>query len=382
MPYTPSEPWPLLVPAPSRSVAIMVGTATHVVPGTLPALPQAAASVSALAAALTGPLGAFDPAAVHRRIDPPTPADVLRLLPAPGGDPLDVLLFYFAGHGVLGEDNRLCLALPGSVDDASRAERTSLPAAAVFQAMRQVRAAHKVAVLDCCFAGRALDAAAAADIHLLTAAGRTKKALTPEGHRHTGFTDALLRLLSDGIPDGPERLDLGTLHRYLAVTLPGARLPEPLQRAFGATGDLALFRNPAHGTAHTRSGLLARARFAAQIRELGRRGRPDRSVQAARLFEVLARDAAAVLGAVDEDTLRYRHVHASTTGEAGDPHTAHSLLERLLADWPTGGAADMAGADGADGGRREAALASREFWRTRRERSGEADGERPRPGAR
>ncbi|MFG2224544.1 hypothetical protein [Streptomyces sp. NPDC048644] len=363
----PSDSWPPLVPVAARSAAVLIGTATAVVPGSLPPLPQAAASVTALAAQLTGPLGAFDPSAVHRRVDPQTPADVLRLLPAPGRAPLDVLLFFYAGHGLLGEDKRLCLALPGSVDDGPVVERTSLPVAAVFQAMRQVRAEHKVAVLDCCFAGRALDAAGAADIHLLTAAGRTKKALTPEGHEHTGFTAALLRLAADGIPDGPDHLDLGTLYRHLAVTLPAAGLPEPLQRAFGTTGDLALFRNSAHGTAHTRPGLRARARFAAQVRALGRRGRPGRAAQAARLFAALAGDAAAALGPAHHDSLRYRHAHASTTGEAGDPDAACALLEGIVAE-----GTPEAGAQGP-----AAARASLEFWR--REAAGRPGPDVPSP---
>lgn len=328
--------WPPFVPAPLRSAAVLVGTATHVVPSTLPPLPQAAASVTALATALTGPLGALDPSLVHRRVDPQTPADVFGLLPGPGaggGERLDVLLFYFAGHGVLGEGKRLCLALPGTVEEMGRAEHTALPIAALFQAMRHVPAVHKIAVLDCCFAARALDAADAADVHLLVAAGRTKRARTPEGYEQTGFTAALLRLLTEGIPDGPEHLDLTTLYQHLAVVLPAARHPEPQQRAFGSTGDVALFRNPAYGTAHTRQGLLVRARFAEQVRTLGQAGRPRRTAHAARLFGAVAADATTHLGPLDHDTLRYRHVHASTTGETGAVNEARALLERTVTDW-------------------------------------------------
>ncbi|MEV6838269.1 caspase family protein [Streptomyces sp. NPDC051133] len=312
---------------------MLIGTATHVVPSTLPPLPQAVANVAGLAAALTGPLGLLDPSAVHCRIDPQVPADALTLLPATAGDELDLCLFYFAGHGMLGEDERLCLALPGSVDDEKSTEHTSLPVAAVFQAMRRVRAAHKVAVIDCCSAGRALDAPQAADIHLLTAVGRNRKALSPESQEYTGFTGELLRLLTEGVPEEPEHLDLTTIYRRLAVILPGAGLPPPVQRAFGASGDLALARNPAHGTACTGQGLLARARFAEQVKALGLTGRPRRVAQAVRLFEDIVTDAVRELGPTHRETLLYRHAYAAATGESGEPGRACALLKRIVADW-------------------------------------------------
>ncbi|MFC5803935.1 caspase, EACC1-associated type [Streptomyces formicae] len=356
----PPASWPPFVPAASKSAAVLVGTATQVLPSTLLPLPQAAASVTALAGVLTGRLGAFDPSAVHRAVDPPTAADVLRLFPARGAGRLDVLLFYFAGHGVLGRDKRLCLALPGTMDDEHHAERTSLPVAAVFQAMRQTPAEHKVAVLDCCFAGRALDVADAADVHVLTAAGRTKRALTPEGHTYTGFTAALLNVLADGVPDGPEHLDLVTLYRHLSVVLPAGGLPVPLQRTFGSTGDLAPFRNAAHGTAHTGPGLLARVRFAQQVKILGLSGRHGHLAHAAQLLRSVAADAAALHGPRHHETLRYRHVHASTVGEAGDPHEACALLEAAIAD-----CAPLAHTAPEGGPALEAARASLQFWRGR-----------------
>lgn len=349
--------WPPLLPGRLRSAAVLVGTATHVVPSTLPPLPQAAASVAGLAAALTGPLGLLDPSAVHCRIDPQVPDDALRLLPAPSGDELDLCLFYFAGHGVLGEDQRLCLALPGSVDDEKSAERTSLPVANVFQAMRQVRAEHKVAIIDCCFAGRALDAPEAADIHLLTAVGRTRKALSPESQVCTGFTDVLLRLLTEGVPEDPLHLSLTTIYRRLAVTLPDAGLPPPMQRTFGASGDLALSRNPAHGTACTGQGLVARARFAEQVKALGLAGRPRRVVQALCLFEDIVTDAIRELGPTHRETLLYRHAYAAATGESGDPGRACALLKRIVADWET-----IAPAGGVE---LEAVRASHDHWQSR-----------------
>jgi len=60
---------------------------------------------------------------------------------------------------------------------------------------------------------------------------------------------------------------------------------------------------------------------------------------------------------IQEETLLYRHVHASATGESGNPAQACALLERTVADWETVAPAGDAGL--------EAARASRDYWRSR-----------------
>ncbi|WP_432096024.1 caspase, EACC1-associated type [Streptomyces sp. bgisy100] len=351
--------WAVQLPRPQRSSAVLVGTATQVTPSGLHPIPQAAADVRALADALTGPAGHLDPDAVRLRVDPQTATDVLDLFPPAGGGRPDLCLFYYAGHGLLAEGDRLCLALPGSVDEPGRVARTSLPVQDVFAAMSQSAARHKVAVLDCCFAARAFDAPAAADVHLLTATTRTKKARYGEGAEFTGFTGALLELLRDGIPDGPEHLDLGTLHRRLAVTLPTSadRCPVPAQRAVGLSHDLALTRNPAHGTGRTREGLAARARFALRTRRLALQGavvKPERMEQAVRLFAGIVADGVREFSPTDREVLTYRHAHGSVLGEAGDPPGAAALLDAVVADWESVAAPDDE--------RLTAARASRAHW--------------------
>ncbi|WP_055591441.1 caspase family protein [Streptacidiphilus griseoplanus] len=358
-----TDSWAVAVPDRRRSVAVLIGTATHVAPSRLHPIPQVTADVTALAEVLTGPLGILDPSGVRSRVDPHTAGEVLDLVP--GGRPaggLDLLLFYFAGHGVLAEDDRLCLALPGTVDEPGRTARTSLPVDAVLEAMRGVRARYKVAVLDCCFSGRAMEAPAAASIHLLTATGPTRKARYGDGSRFTGFTGALLELLSQGVPEGGEYLDLSTVHRRLAVSLPAAPepCPVPAQRAVGSTGDLALAVNAAHGQRRTRRGLAARARFALELRTLGLSGRPgqeDRLRQAVRVMREVAEDGAEALGRTDPLVLSYRHAHASLLGESGSAERALACLDAVVADWE---AAAPSGAPGLT-----AARASRDHWRGR-----------------
>ncbi|PGH48708.1 caspase family protein [Streptomyces sp. Ru87] len=354
------DTWALRVPERARSRAVVVGTASHEHPSDLPPMDQAMASAEAFRDALVGPYGLFDPALVHRGWEPASQEDVLRLIPAapeaPGEPRLDLLLFYYAGHG-LDEQGRLCLALRGSRDRDGLRERTALPAEDVFAAMSRSRARHKVAILDCCFADRAFNAPSAAGVHLLTATTSRQKARFTPGGRLTGFTAELLALLAEGVPEGPDHLDLATVHRRLSVLLPTAGDPRPLpdQRTVGSSGDLALARNPAFGTAGTVEGLAVRSRFVLRLRRLARLRRTDAGThreQAVRLAAGLAADAEREFSRTDPVTLAYRHLHGSLTGEAGDADTAFKLLDEVVADWRAH-APDTPGLAGAERARAE-----------------------------
>ncbi|TDC20488.1 hypothetical protein E1265_22020 [Streptomyces sp. 8K308] len=337
--------WPPLVPDAARAHLVVAGCAgfRH-----LPALPRAGADVAALTAALTGPGGLFAPELARTVTDPRRPADVLRLLEV--GPKPDVLAFCYTGHGLKARHGRLVLALTDSVDEERQAAATGLPVEHVLDALRESGARHAVAILDCCYAERVFDAAGAENVHLLVAAGRTERAWSPPGAAHSRFSAALLGVLSEGVPEGPELLDLATIFRRLSVLLapldseprppeaPHQSWPYPRQRAVNASGDLALARNPAFGTGRTAAGLAARARFASRVGRAGREGRPlvarrERLAQAERLFAAIARDAAEALPFGDRLRFRIHHAHASAVGEGGDPVAARRLLDALLKDW-------------------------------------------------
>ncbi|MFG2629204.1 caspase family protein [Streptomyces sp. NPDC048473] len=311
-----------------NSRLVLVGSSTFV--RGMPPLPAAAADVRDLAQALTGAGGLFDPSAVVSLTDPVDAGHVLGPLAsyADLAAPLDLLLFYYAGHGVNAEGNRLCLALPGTVDLPHAARRTSLPVDDVFAAIRGARARHRVVILDCCFAGRALDVPAAADIHLLLACDRTSRARTgPSGEGNTDFTAELLFRLAEGDPDGPSHLVLGDLYRGLVEMLPGRSplaAPRPLQRAVNLSADLALARNPAYGSGRTAQGLAGRARLAE------RAGLAGHARRAAGLFGLIAQDAAEVLRP-GRESFRYGRAQAAWTGAAGDPQAAAGLLDGIVA---------------------------------------------------
>jgi hypothetical protein len=282
-------------------------------------MPHAAANMTDIAGQLVDIL---DPAWISQYVDPTGPSSVLDQLGAMADLRLDLLLFYYTGHGLRDIDDRLCLALPGSVDNAHDARRTSLPADAVFEILRRSVATHRVVILDCCYSGLAFDEAAAADLHLLTATGRTDRALFDETERNTAFTGEMLRIMNEGVADGPQWLNLDLVFRRLEVLLGARDLPVPQQRAVNLSGDIVLGRNPRAGTARSTQGLRSRAYFADQV---GRAGRP---AQAVKLFAGLVADAPEVPA--------YQRAYARWIGEDGDPAGAVSVLKELVDSLPPG----------------------------------------------
>ncbi|REE99173.1 caspase, EACC1-associated type [Thermomonospora umbrina] len=171
----------------------------------------------------------------------------------------DLLLVYYVGHGLLPYDtDQFCLALPSSTkddtftalryEDVRRAMATAGPGVA------------KAVILDCCFAARALEGALSPPPGLdelsriegacmLTAADETTRALAPPGERYTAFTGELIHAIENGVPDAPDHLDLGTLHRHVATALEAKSRPRPQFFDRGQGRDIRLVRNRHRATA-------------------------------------------------------------------------------------------------------------------------------------
>ena len=309
--------WPTRLVGREHSWAVLVGTSAHLPSSDLAPIPQAASSVEELQRVLTGQMGLFAKERVLTVIDPMTSGDVLAALDQIDSSPPDVVLFYYVGHGITAHlpdehaaPEELFLALTGSIKKRNEGLRTALPVSSIFSRLRHMRAQAPVVVLDCCYSGRSLDASAVRDTHVLCATDRTSPALFELTDQHTGFTGCLLRLLNDGVPDGPEFLDLGTLFHYLSIIVPTTRcasaddpdgcLPRPLQRTSDHLSNLALVRNPAFGTALTSEGIEARRRFANSAAVLGRDVRLEPEKQ--RMFSSYANE---LLSQITEDVLTW-----------------------------------------------------------------------------
>ncbi|MGW7595693.1 caspase, EACC1-associated type, partial [Streptomyces rubiginosohelvolus] len=80
---------------------------------------------------------------------------------------------------------------------------------------------------------------------LLASVPDTSFALAPPGETHTAFTGELLRLLREGVPGGPELLDLDTVYAQVYAALRAKGRPLPQKRDRNTAGGLALARNAA-----------------------------------------------------------------------------------------------------------------------------------------
>ncbi|WP_158675735.1 caspase family protein [Nocardia stercoris] len=247
-----------------RTRIVLAGTSSY---DHLPALDSVAANLTDLEATLKS---LHDPnfvAGIETVPNPERPGQLSRLLQAATADELDVLLFYYSGHGLLDEQQQLHLAVTESDPDA--VPETALAFSRVRQILSRSRARVKVVVLDCCFSGRAIGhgmadpgALVAGQLEVrgaytLASSAADLPSLAPPGLRNTAFTDALLRTLRQGVPGGSEPLLLGEVATEVHHQLAASGLPTPRFRADGTAAGLVLAANPGFGTAAPRAPIPA-----------------------------------------------------------------------------------------------------------------------------
>ncbi|WP_326613332.1 ATP-binding protein [Streptomyces scopuliridis] len=235
--------------------AVLVGTGRYQAGSRLTDLPSATRSAAGLAAALHTVCGMPEDQ-VQLITDPAGPTDVLAAVEAAvdraeGG----VVVFCFAGHGLLGPGDQLYLAT-GTTSAHSTVH------AVLYAEIRNLLSAapvRPVVILDCCFSGLAEAAqqgprrdpyvsARPDGSYLLTSATHYASAFAPEGARDTLFCGELLRLLREGDAGGPKWFTLADVYRHLHRRLQGAPA-RPHADTVGRMGDLVLAANPRYAPA-------------------------------------------------------------------------------------------------------------------------------------
>jgi Caspase domain len=174
-------------------------------------------------------------------------------------DTAGVLLLYYVGHGVLSARGELCLTVTSTRPD--RPKISGLPWDTVADVLRGCPASRRLAVLDCCFAGQAIEAltgdgdpgladiAHVEGVYTLTATTRNRAAhVPPPGQQDTActsFTGELQDLIRSGLPGKAPELTFGDIYPALRQRLRGKGLPAPGQRGTDAAGQFAFTANAA-----------------------------------------------------------------------------------------------------------------------------------------
>ncbi|MFQ6397580.1 caspase, EACC1-associated type [Nocardia sp. KC 131] len=239
-----------MTPAPSRSGwrAALIGVSRYVDPE-LPNIPAALNNVTDLARLLTASTGsALTKRQCRVLTDPEHNTEIGKAVASAAREADDVLLVYFAGHGVVDRRGRLFLALSGTSRD--HPEWSSVPFATLRDELIASPARARILILDCCFSGRAFEAMGASsslvdgqiDIqgtYTIASSARHEPSVAPEGHRHTAFTAALLSTATN------TGLTLDQLYQKVDQTLHRDGYPRPQRRTVNIAGELRLFTPPA-----------------------------------------------------------------------------------------------------------------------------------------
>lgn len=243
---------------PATSRIALIGTSTYGTAGSLPDIPAVVNNLRVLQSIFTEPgLGGIPKANVPILLNAQTPAEVDEWLERIARESHDLLLVYYSGHGLVGDDEELYFTVAGSDDDSIH--RTGVPFAWIKRAILDSPAKTRILILDCCHSGQAMvrlgrlgggvpAALNQVDIEgtqVLTASGPSQAARALDGGEFTAFTDVLIQLMRGGINGEPELLTCSFLFPYLYQLLVRAGLPKPHQQTKDTAGQLALVHNAA-----------------------------------------------------------------------------------------------------------------------------------------
>ncbi|MEV0293951.1 TraM recognition domain-containing protein [Nocardia sp. NPDC050710] len=239
----------------SRSQAVLIGTWDY---DDLAPVPAARHSLERMRSLLTGPLCAWLSDRVFTASNHRLPQDLPDLLVEKFEEATDVALFYFVGHGQIDPDDQLCLALGETSTKPTRRRTTSLTFEHVKHAFRMSAAPVKIAILDCCFAGMAVDQAGRLSdtpglpqsppgTYLMMASGPYSTAWYQLAGEHpqpqTYFTKSMIDVVERGIPSQAPGLTIGDIFDRTADILVRDGKPEPGCQIFDRATHFVFARN-------------------------------------------------------------------------------------------------------------------------------------------
>ncbi|GAA3998581.1 hypothetical protein GCM10022247_18480 [Allokutzneria multivorans] len=239
------------LPNPALSRAILIGTSDFQQDKLNP-LPAVRNNLTDLARALTDADTGILPSEHCNIVDSPdSPASFMTRLRRTAEQAEDLLLVYYAGHGLRHQtEEKLYLTVHQSDPDGP--EGTAVPFEWVRGVLENSTARTRLLVLDCCYSGIAVGAMssevldprdiAVAGTCVISSAPRNRVAHSPAGERHTAFTAELISVLTDGTRFPGEAVTVNSLYRSLRSGLANRDLPSPKIKLSETSGDLVLRR--------------------------------------------------------------------------------------------------------------------------------------------
>jgi caspase domain-containing protein len=237
--------------APERTQAIVIG-ASRYEDDQLRPLPSVVWNASGLAHLFTSWRFGLPRDHVHLLLDPEdAPEELLIGVSGIAKAAEDLLIIYYAGHGCPFGPTELQLAVYRTKPDHLR--ETSLPFSYIYDYVREARAQVKLIILDCCYAGLALDQlpfgpAASPDgtpagTFLVASTAQSDPSFAPAGRTHTVFTGHLLDVLDGGLDNSSSTLGLSEVFYEVARRCRGEGVQEPQIRPALTESDLPFAYN-------------------------------------------------------------------------------------------------------------------------------------------
>ncbi|TYQ24000.1 Clp protease [Pseudanabaena sp. UWO311] len=145
----------------------------------------------------------------------------------------DLVLFYFSGHGIVDEANRLFLGTPSTRKEGDKIVRpTTVAASYLHDAMNDSKSQHQVLIFNCCFSGAFAQGLTVMDdgsVNLknqlggkgraiLTSSSSTQFSFQPDGEMSI-YTRYLVEGIETGAADrdGDRKISIDELHEYAAL---------------------------------------------------------------------------------------------------------------------------------------------------------------------
>lgn len=243
------------LPDSGRSRAVLFGTENYRADSGFATANQIGQNLVQLSDFLRSQTGLQHVEVVH---DPAGGADFARALDRAVDEAEDLLLFYFAGHGVVA-GGELQLTHTGS--QQSLGAYTTVSYGLIRDHMRRATAAVRIVILDCCQSGTAHNSgvlsgtdgdtvleelAEVEGTYVLTATGTAsgnRLAFTDGPHGCTLFTGTFLDILRSGHQAAGEYLTMDSLFPLLESALRRAGGPRPKSSGRNTAASLALTRN-------------------------------------------------------------------------------------------------------------------------------------------